>query len=218
MKAKYILPVMAILWCILLPCVGLGDDFFEDFDDNEVPDWEWIGKTDGSKVENGEVYMETLNFGQRVLILSPISVKNFTATFDMKIITYADGSLVFRYQDPNNYYSLFQGSGKVRLKKLNTDIEIVDKAHTKDQYVTYQVIAEDDNIEVYIGDEEVMAVKDSSILEKGRIGFLINIGQRADVVYSAYFDNFRVESKERFMAIDAADTLSTTWGSIKIHF
>lgn len=221
MQARCFSVGVVLVVCVFLPCAGMAGVFEDNFDDDDISDWEWINKTDTSFVENGEVYLDCVNFPQQVILLSPVSAKNFVATVDMKVVNqYADGAFVFRYQDPDNYYSLFQGSGKIRLNGqggaavADQDIEIANKAHLLNQYVTYKIIAEDKNIKVYVDDTEIMDVDDSIILDAGRIGITINMW-RKDLHFSAYFDNFRVESDEIRLAVDAANKLTTTWASIK---
>ena len=120
----------------------------------------------------------------------------------------------------DNYYSLFQGSGKMRLNGQggaavqDQDIKIADRAHQLNQYVTYKIIAAGKNIRVYVDDTEVMNVEDSTIPEAGRIGLTINMW-RKDLHFSAYFDNFRVESDEIRLAVSSAEKLTATWAGIK---
>jgi hypothetical protein len=221
MRTRYLLFGLVLMVCVSLPCAGIAEVFENNFDDGDISDWEWINKTDTSVVENGEAYLDCTNFPQQVILLSPVSAKNFTATVDMKVVNqYADGVFVFRYQDPDNYYSLFQGSGKIRLNGqggsavADQDIEIANKAHMLNQYVTYKIAAEDENIRVYVDDAEIMNIDDSTILEAGRIGLTINMWRKT-LHFSAYFDNFRVESDEIRLAVDAAGKLTSTWARIR---
>ena len=209
--------VIALMY-VFLPCSGIADEFFDDFDDNDVLGWEWINKTDTSVVENGEIYMDSANIAKTVMLLSPISVKNFTATYDMKVVNAPAGGLVFRFQDISKYYVIHQGTGKLRLRNVTTNLADGDKGQTANQYVTYKVVVEDDDITVYINDEEFLNASDSSIPDKGRIGFIINSGGDAGVLHHTYYDNFRVESIETLMAVAAADKLTTTWAAVKFGY
>lgn len=215
MKQGYLLITTIFMMCTFLPYAGFADEFLDDFDDDDISDWEWINKTDESGVEDGEAYMNSATIPQKLILLSPISVKNFTATYDMKVINAPAGGLIFRYQDIDNYYFVHQGTAKLRLRRgAEPDILGVDKSQVANQYVTYKVVVKDDHITVYMDGEEILDANDSSIPQKGRIGFIVN--SNADLtLHHTYFDNFTVESEEFLMAVDIMGKLASTWGQLK---
>ena len=149
-KQGYLMFTTIFMMCASFPCVSFANEFFDDFDDDDISDWEWINKTDESEVKDGEVYMNSATIPQKLVLLSPISVKNFTATYDMKVVNAPAGGLIFRYQDIDNYYFVHQGTGQLRLRRgAEPDILGVKKSQVANQYVTYKVVVKDDHITVW---------------------------------------------------------------------
>ena len=141
----------------------------------------------------------------------------------MKIVgDFADGGLIFRYQDPDNYRAIFQGRNKIWLTRGVEMLEQVDHPQIQNKYVTYKVVAQNDNVTVLVNDKEVVDYEASTIPDAGRIGLLINIKVQGantnNFPLTVHFDNFQVESDEIKAAVDAAGKLSVTWSQLKSQY
>lgn len=225
MQAKWLLLGMSIALCVFLPCAGIADEFFDDFNDNNIDDWEKVGDKAGKiEVVDGQVLMEA--DGARTMLLAPerISVKNFTATVDIKIDTFVHGPLVWRYRDPQNFYGVEQRSVKIRFRMGEKAFDLKDNVNQiAGQYVTYKIVAKGDKFTVSRDDgkrDEVLhELIDGSISDAGRIGIGICLDRTANVIFRTFFDNFRVESDElKLSSVDSAGKLSVTWGQLKAQY
>jgi hypothetical protein len=215
---------MAIVLCVLLPYKGMSDEFFDDFDDDNIDDWEEAGDKNGKiEVVDGQILMEAT--GARTMLLAPeyISVKNFTVTVDIKIETHVHGPLVWRYQDPQNFYGVEQRAVKIRFRMGDTAFPLKENVNQQvGQYVRHKVVAENDKFTVYRGEgrdeEELHELVDGSLPNAGRIGIGVCL-DRGGANYRTFFDNFRVESDElKLSPVDSAGKLSVTWGRLKARY
>ena len=69
MRAKYSLMIATVLF-VFLPCASMGGEFFDDFDDNNIDDWEEAGDGVGViEVVDGQVHMEAT--AARTMLLAP---------------------------------------------------------------------------------------------------------------------------------------------------
>jgi hypothetical protein len=158
------------------------------------------------------------------MLLAPeeVSVKNFTASVDIKIEIHCHGPLVWRYQDDQSFYGVEQRAVKIRFRKGDGAFALRDNVNQQvGQYVTYTVVAKDDKFTVSRGEgkdeEELHELIDSSISDSGRIGIGVCLDRAANSTFRTYFDNFRVESDD-IKAVNAAGKLSTTWSRLKAGY
>jgi hypothetical protein len=202
----------------------MGGEFFDDFDDNNIDDWEEAGDEVGLiEVVDGQVHMEAT--GARTMLLAPeeVSVKNFIATVDIKVETYVHGPLIWRYQDPQTFYGVEQRAVKIRFRKGDQAFPLKENVNqVVGKYVTYKVVAKDDTFTVFRIDgkneEELHELIDATISDAGRIGIGACI-DRGGANYRTFFDNFRVESDELDLgAVDSQAKLPVAWGMLKARY
>ena len=218
---RYFLSITAVVLSMVLPGLAAAGEFFDDFDDDNIDDWEVVGDEAGKiEVVDGQVLMEASL--ARTMLLAPeeVSVKNFTATVDIKVETHVHGPLIWRYQDPQTFYGVEQRAVKIRFRKGDQAFPLKDGVNqVVGKYVTYKIVAKDDTFTVSRIDgkneEELYELIDGSISDAGRIGIGLCI-DRGNANYRTFFDNFRVESDEiNLQAVDAAEKLPVAWGQLK---
>jgi hypothetical protein len=134
--------------------------------------------------------------------------KNGDLSVEMKIVSGKStqtGGLVWRYQDPGNYYLLtvsadedtiaavrFQDGKPTPIAKLGPGLKAFQVNHKIEpqEWNVLRVTFLNSHMTVYFDHRKVMDAEDSSILKPGKTG----LWTRGDTI--AYFDNFRLEKKK----------------------
>jgi len=105
--------------------------------------------------------------------------------------------LVWRFQDPGNYYFALAGPAEDRVsifKRVNNRVSLVAPAvvsHSIDdrQWSLMKVTFQGPKFTLYFGHRKILEARDSTLPASGRTG----VWARADTV--AYFDNFRLDKR-----------------------
>jgi len=131
--------------------------------------------------------------------------KNGDLSAEMKIISgkaTQTGGLVWRYQDPDNYYLLtvsadedtiaaikVQNGRPTPIAKLGPGLKAFQVSHKIEpqEWNVLRVTFQASHMTVYFDHRKVMDAEDAAILKPGKTG----LWTRGDTI--AYFDNFRVE-------------------------
>ena len=134
--------------------------------------------------------------------------KNGDLSASMKVVSGKmdqTGGLVWRYQDPNNYYMLHVSAdedtigvykvvdGKPSpIARLAPGLKAFEVSHRIDpqQWNILRVAFHDSRTTIYFDHRKVMDAEDSTILKPGKAG----VWTKGDTI--AYFDDFRIEKKK----------------------
>jgi hypothetical protein len=131
--------------------------------------------------------------------------KNGDLSAEMKIISgkaTQTGGLIWRYQDPNNYYLLtisadedtiavlkVQDGRPIPVAKLGPGLKAFQVSHKIEpqEWNVLRVTFQATKMTVYFDHRKVMDAEDTTFLKPGKTG----LWTRGDTI--AYFDNFRIE-------------------------
>jgi hypothetical protein len=134
--------------------------------------------------------------------------KNGDLSVEMKIVSGKStqtGGLVWRYQDPQNYYLLtvsadedtiaavrFQDGHPTPIARLGPGLRAFQVNHRIEpqEWNVLRVAFLNSHLTVYFDHRKVMDAEDVSIMKPGKTG----LWTRGDTI--AYFDNFRLEKKK----------------------
>jgi hypothetical protein len=134
--------------------------------------------------------------------------KNGDLSASMKIISGRNtqtGGLIWRYQDPDNYYMLevsadrdliavirMQDGKSVPVAKLGPGLRAQQVSHKIEpmDWNTLRVTFQNTRMTVYFDHRKVMDADDAVLLKPGKTG----LWTRGDTI--AYFDNFRLDKKK----------------------
>jgi hypothetical protein len=130
---------------------------------------------------------------------------DFTAEVDVRFADDVDftlGGLLFRWQDDDNHYGfLVWNNGQYGLFK-RVDGEVEELVNESSPYLNSGVatnrlkaVVAGDSIDLYVNDEHVTRVTDSS-LQEGRLGLHATVHSESPVSTEVYFDNLRVSGPE----------------------
>jgi hypothetical protein len=169
----------------------------------------WVVQPDGSAPSPPNVLAQLsadrFPFRNALALYDKGYCKNGDLSAEMKIVSgnaTQTGGLVWRYQDPNNYYLLSISADKdtiaavkladgrpTPIARLGPGLKAFQVSHKIEpqEWNVLRVTFRDTHMTVYFDHRKVMDVEDSTFLKPGKTG----LWTRGDTV--AYFDNFRIK-------------------------
>jgi hypothetical protein len=152
-----------------------------------------------------QTYTENKSNHFNIVFNSEIEAKNIELSVKIQAINGKKdrgGGLVFRYQDPQNYYVVRVNSleNNVVLYKVEdgvrTDLPLLGKGLTYgaiiqaigNEWCTLKVTAKEDIFTIYLDNKELFIVQDETFKNAGKVG----LWTKSDAV--SYFDDFKIDS------------------------
>lgn len=174
---------------------------FNSYSDGSLPS-NWTLYADDNNPE-WQVYQHTLNYpnnsyNNAKAILNSIKIQNGEVTADIKFLGGEQlGSIIFRFQDSNNYYELIFSSlyDFIAFRKIIngniTTLANYSYDFQVDTFYTLKIVFSNSNLKGYFNNNQVLEVDDSSIISKGKIGFYrTGTGIMIDNIIINSYDNF----------------------------
>jgi len=195
-----------VLLSFLSPKVASATVLFQDdFNDGDADGWMVIG-TPGWTVKNNE-YGILINPNFTISDTIPtddnwkVNGGDYIYEVDLRGVSGTDKNLLFRFQDPGNWYGIHHGLGRIYFEKIVGGVDysylIPSISYPLSNGVIYhfKIILQGRQIKIYVDDKIIFDFIDPDpALETGKIG--IRAGTGAVAPTEVWFDNVVVRSLE----------------------